>query len=349
MVVRMLSIALFFGLFLLVPSGHSAAQQPIAYHSIVIYDVVSTGCGINQTQVTSIMTMPTDETVSLRVMLHIGDRVYMDKDFPFSPNDGCIACRLLIHLNDTNAGGSVNTPFPLPRNTPFTVVAEIRSEAGIPLWRSVAQINRCNGGRVTDVKSVKGFQLIRNNFLEQTVTNTRQPLYWQTTPGIQGRVSCGTEFRQGQCSYMIQQGASRVSIWQTVVTPTASEKGDHYAIYVNRKSENLVRNARAYVTFHFVNDTTHTVSLDLGSGNKSWDDYIYDFGPLPTQNVRQVTMQINVPAGTGKIWLDWLEVHIVRPEAPGMQSLDDYSVLPDSISQPGLVPLPMPEAPDLQQ
>jgi len=57
----------------------------------------------------------------------------MDKHFPFGPNDGCVACRLLIHLNDTNAGGSINAPFPLPRNTPFSVVAEICSETGVPL------------------------------------------------------------------------------------------------------------------------------------------------------------------------------------------------------------------------
>jgi hypothetical protein len=225
--------------------------------------------------------------------------------------------------------------------------AEIRSETGVPLWRSVARINRCNGGSVTEVRSDKGFQLLRNSLMEQTVPDTNKPLYWQTTPGIQGRISCGTEFRQGRCSYLIQQGASRVSVWQTVVTPTGSESGDHYAIYVNRKSENLVGNARANVIFEFVDGSTHTVRIDLGSGDQSWEYYLYEHGLLPTQHVRQVTMQVNVPAGTGKLWLDWLEVQIVKEEAQGMPSLDDYKVLPDSGSQPGLIPLP--EAPNLQQ
>jgi hypothetical protein len=185
--------------------------------------------------------------------------------------------------------------------------------------------------------------------MEQTITDTNQPLYWQTTPGIQGRISCGKEARQGRCSYMIQQGANRVSIWQTVATLTGSEPGDYYAIYVNRKNENMLHSARAIITFQFANGSKHSVNLDLGEGDPGWDGYIYASGPLPERHVQQVTMQINVPAGTGKLWLDWLEVQIVKAEQQTMQSLGDDIFLPESTSQPGLVPLPLPQAPDLQQ
>lgn len=346
MFLRMLSVVFVLGFFLLVPSGHSAAQT-MAHDTVTIYDIYSTGCNNNQFEIIAMSTMPSDSAISIRVFVHIEQNVYMDDIFNLDADYPCAACFFLIHLSNSNIGGRVNTPFPLPRNTPFSVVIEMRNESGVPVWRSAARINRCNGGKITDVHNDKGFQFLRNSLMEQTVTGSNQPLYWQMTPGINGRISCGKEFRQGNCSYMIQQGDTRVSLWQTVVTPLVLQSGDHYTIYVNRKSENLVGNARANVIFEFVDGTTQTVRIDLGSGNQSWEYYLYKHGTLLVQDVRQITMQVNIPPGTGKIWLDWLEVHIMPAETADALNFDDYTVLPDTESGPGLLPLP--EAPDLEQ
>jgi hypothetical protein len=275
-----------------------SAQQTRAPKNYFIFTGLSTlSCTDSGTEFSFISETSADQ-IRVGTLVTASGGVFMDEDiFGFDDGPGNWG------IYSANDRGQQTAPWPLPVDTKFTTETTLFNGSYEPLWRTVAVVNRCNGGKIKSLRSFKAKDILKNNSFEiQSIGG--HPSGWTPSSKVEltGSGSFCTLREVGFCSLNIDPTDGVRQKYTQVWTGSRGKAGDKIELAAMQEATAGFDGAGAIkAVLSFANGTTTVLMIKPPIGGTS--DWLYRLHsvimPAP---LTKAVVTIQHPGGVNGEW-----------------------------------------------